>query len=217
MIIKAFYKNIITASFVCLSFSVIAQSEAIIESDSMALITEFDEVKDTIKRKDIRKEKQMVRFQTEGSFFNHMDRPGRKAALYSFGFPGLGQIYNQKYWKLPIVYGAIGTTIFATIYNSQNLKTYNTALAARLRGEADQFPSLSEAQLTSRRNFYRKNMEIAAILTAVFHGLNVVDATVDAHLFKFDISDDLTFEWSPDFLTGNNKVIPGIHLSLTFK
>ena len=184
-------------------------------SDSLAAVT--DTIKeDSITKKELRRIKQQIKFQEAGSFYSHEIRPGRKAALYSFGLPGLGQIYNRKYWKLPIVYGAIGTTMYFAISNGKQLNRYNTALNQRLSGVPDEFEGiLSEAQIISARNAFRRNTELSAILTGLFHGLNIVDAVVDAHLFKFDISDDLTFEWSPDFLTGNNRVIPGIHLSLT--
>lgn len=185
----------------------------------MIAFTEVDTIlSDSLTKKELRRVKQQEKYEAAGSFFSHEVTPGKKAALYSFGLPGLGQIYNRKYWKLPIVYGAIGTTLYFTISNGQELNRYNTALNLRLRGEIDEFDGiLSEAQLISRRNIFRKNTELSAILTGLFHGLNIIDAVVDAHLFKFDISDDLTFEWSPNFLTGNNRVMPGLQLSLTFK
>lgn len=177
-----------------------------------------DSLAENLSKKEIRRVNHQLKLADSPAFYNHEDRPGRKAALYSLAFPGLGQAYNRKYWKLPIVYGAIGTTLYFTVSNSQKLKEYNTALSAELRGETHQFSGiLSESQITRSRNFYRKNTELSALLTALFYGLNIVDAVVDAHLFKFDISDDLSFQWQPDLLTGNNSVIPGIHLSLQFR
>lgn len=169
-------------------------------------------------KKETKRVNHQLKLANSPAFYNHDDRPGRKAAFYSLALPGLGQAYNRKYWKLPIVYGAIGTTLYFTVSNSQKLKQYNTALSAELRGETHQFSGiLTETQITRSRNFYRKNTELSALLTALFWGLNIVDAVVDAHLFKFDISDDLSFQWHPDLLTGNNNVIPSIHLSLQFK
>ncbi|MEZ5023660.1 MAG: DUF5683 domain-containing protein [Chitinophagales bacterium] len=169
-------------------------------------------------KKETKRANHQLKLANSPAFYNHDDRPGRKAAFYSLALPGLGQAYNRKYWKIPIVYGAIGTTLYFTVSNSQKLKQYNTALSAELRGETHQFSGiLTEAQITRSRNFYRKNTELSALLTALFWGLNIVDAVVDAHLFKFDISDDLSFQWYPDLLTGNNSVIPSIHLSLQFK
>jgi len=183
--------------------------------DSVVFVAQEE---DTLSKKDIKRANQMIKLQNAGPFFDHSDRPGRKAAFYSFGMPGLGQIYNRKYWKLPIVYGVIGTSLYFTISNGKEMTRYNNALFLRLRDEPDEFAGiLSEAQIISSRNFYRKNFELSAVLTALFHGLNIIDAVVDAHLFQFDISDDLSFEWQPNLLTGNNRVMPGIQLSLTFK
>ena len=129
----------------------------------------------------------------------------------------MGQIYNRKYWKLPIVYGAIGTTLYFTITNGQQLNHFNTELGKRLSGEDDIYiDTYTTTQLTTIRNNARKNTELSAILTGLFHGLNIIDATVDAHLFEFDISDELTLRWHPNFLTGNNSVIPSLQLSLHF-
>jgi hypothetical protein len=193
-----------------------AQEEA--QYTILPIDTLIQTLEDTISKKEEKRANQIIKLQNAGPFFDHSDRPGRKAAFYSFGVPGLGQIYNRKYWKLPIVYGAIGTSLYFTISNGKEMNRYNEALFLRLRDQPDEFLGvLSEAQLISRRNFYRKNFELMTVLTALFHGLNIVDAVVDAHLFEFDISDDLSFAWQPNLLTGNNRVIPGIHLSLTFK
>jgi len=170
-----------------------------------------------LSKKEVRKKNQQLKYEQSGDFFNHEDRPGRKAAFYSFGFPGLGQIYNRKYWKLPIVYGVIGTGLYFGISNGQQLKRLNTALEIRLSGGSDEFEGIySDSQLTSIRNSSRKNTELSAILTGLAWGLNIIDAVVDAHLFEFDISDDLSMQWHPNLLTGNNKVVPGIQLSLKF-
>lgn len=174
-------------------------------------------MEDSLSRKDLRKNKQRERYENSGAFFDHSVTPGRKAALYSFGFPGLGQIYNRKFWKLPIVYGVVGTGLYFTAANGKELKRYNTALAHELRGEPHEFDNLlSENQITERRDFYRRNTELSAILSGLAYGLNIIDAVVDAHLFEFDISDDLSLHWHPNFLTGNNGPIPVIQLSLAF-
>jgi hypothetical protein len=172
---------------------------------------------ETLSKKEERRQQQQIKYQNAGKFFSHEVTPGRKAALYSFGFPGLGQIYNRKYWKLPIVYGMIGAGLYFTATNGKELRRYNAALELRLGDGGDEFEGiLSDSELTFRRNSFRRNTELASILTALAYGLNIIDAVVDAHLFEFDISDDLSFRWQPNFLTGNNKAIPGIQLSLSF-
>lgn len=172
---------------------------------------------DSLSKKEIRHHNKLVKYQNSGPFFDHAVTPGRKAAFYSLAFPGLGQIYNRKYWKLPIVYGVIGTGLYFTATNGKELRRYNTALELRLGPGGDEFEGiLSNTQLTDRRNAFRKNTELSAMLTGLAYGLNIIDAVVDAHLFEFDISDDLTLRWYPNFLTGNNSPIPAIHLSLQF-
>lgn len=181
-------------------------------TDSIMTLT----AEDTLRRREIRQIRLQEKYEQSGPFFSHEDRPGRKAALYSFGFPGLGQIYNRKYWKLPIVYGVIGTGLYFGITNGQELKRYNSALEIRLSGGTDEFSGfLTEAALISRRNIYRRNTELSALLSTLFYGLNIIDAVVDAHLFDFDINDDLSLRWRPELLTGNNAVFIGIGLSLT--
>lgn len=198
--------------FLLATTNIYAQKSFITPDTSEVFIEE-----DSISKREIRRAKHLERLMNEPKFYSHADRPGRKAALYALGLPGLGQVYNRKFWKVPIVYGAMGTTMFFAVTNAKNMRRYNAALFNDLRDLPHEFSGvLTTEQITRSRNFYKKNMELSFLLTGLFWGLSIVDATVDAHLFKFDISDDLTFQWAPNLLTGNNKLMPGIHLSLTF-
>lgn len=129
----------------------------------------------------------------------------RKAALRSALVPGLGQIYNKKYWKLPIVYGALGTSAGVFFYNFKNYKDtrfayrvkYNmrvnhtdTALFSRIRRELQ---PLSEESLRFYRDQFRRDIDYSALFFVILWGLNVVDAAVDSHLKAFDVSPDLSF------------------------
>lgn len=211
--------------FICLlaCFQASAQTDTIVTESATLIYDEVNPV-DTISKKELRKQRQQEKYLQAGSFFDHTDRPGRKAAFYSFGFPGLGQIYNRKFWKLPIVYGAIGTGLYFTAVNGKDLRRLNTALELRLGDGGDEFEGiLTDAQLTATRDNTRRNTELAALITTLLYGLNIIDAVVDAHLFDFDISDDLSFHWRPDILTGyntgitgNNGRVIGINLSLKF-
>lgn len=140
----------------------------------------------------------------------HVYNP-RKAAIRSAILPGLGQIYNKKYWKLPIVYGALGTTAVVFFYNLQNYKDtrfaykvkYNmrvnhkdTALYGDIRPELQ---PLSESSLRSYRDSFRRDIDYAALFFVVLWGLNVVDAAVDAHLKAFDVSPDLSLQFKPGY------------------
>lgn len=123
----------------------------------------------------------------------------RQAAIRSAALPGLGQIYNRKYWKLPLVYGAIGTTTGVLIFNINTYRKLRTAF--QLISDSDptndsqidpDFANLSPGAIRSFRNSFRQNVDYSVLFLLLFWGLNVMDATVDAHLKTFDVSDDLS-------------------------
>lgn len=126
------------------------------------------------------------------------------AAFRSAVLPGLGQIYNKKYWKLPIVYGALGTSAAVFVYNLNWYK--RTKFAYKVLAEQDVasydkvHPQLRRlvdgGQLETikyYRDEYRRDIDYSAVFFVVIWGLNVVDAAVDAHLKAFDVSPDLSF------------------------
>lgn len=118
-----------------------------------------------------------------------------RAAFYSAILPGLGQAYNKKYWKIPIVYAAMGTGIYFYINNNKQYNRYRTAYKQRLAGIKDEFSLVvpdSDA-LIEAQEFYQRNRDLSLLLTVVAYVLNIVDANVDAHLLQFNVSDDLSF------------------------
>ena len=136
----------------------------------------------------------------------------RKATLYSTFLPGLGQIYNKKYWKLPIVYAAVGIPAYTYFYNKSWYQKCQYALAVIVGSQAtgtinaDSLskvdPKLKSAvtlgddnSVRTYRNQYRKDQDYSVLFFLLFWGLNIVDATVDAHLKNFDISDQLSLHW----------------------
>ena len=140
-----------------------------------------------------------------------------KAAFYSAVFPGMGQVYNKKYWKLPLVYGALGTTIYFYISNNKKYHQYRDAYKRRLEGFTDDsYTYLDNSRLISAQKFYQKNRDLSALLTGLFYVLNIVDANVDAHLMQFNVNDKLTLK--PDFYRNDftAKQDIGICLSLKF-
>lgn len=130
----------------------------------------------------------------------------RKATIRSAILPGWGQIYNKKYWKLPLVYGALGTTAGIYFYN---IKTYNVLREAyQYASDTDpsnnvlidpRFRNLSASAIKSYRNSFRQNIDYSVLFFLLFWGLNVVDATVDAHLKAFDVNDNLSLEIKPGY------------------
>jgi hypothetical protein len=135
-----------------------------------------------------------------------------RAAFYSAVFPGLGQIYNRRYWKAPLVYGAIGTGIYAYTWNNDRYDRFRTAFKRRQAGFTDdEFydirtpndgilpsePDLSNAALEDAQERYQRDRDLALVITIGLYILNIVDANVDAHLKQFNIDDDLSFDVQP--------------------
>lgn len=116
-----------------------------------------------------------------------------KAAFYSAVLPGMGQAYNKKYWKIPLVYGALGTSIYFYINNNKKYHQYRDVYKRRLEGyTGDEFSYLDDTRLIAAQKFYQKNRDLSALITALFYILNIVDANVDAHLMQFNVNDKLT-------------------------
>lgn len=144
----------------------------------------------------------------------------KKAALRSAILPGWGQIYNKKYWKLPIVYGGLGTCAGIFFYNLSNYKNtkfaYKVKYNMRVYGtDSALFSSIKpnlqfidENSLQFYRNQFRRDIDYTVLVFALLWGLNVVDAAVDAHLKPFDVSPDLSLQLRPGHsqMAGTNGV-----------
>ncbi len=146
------------------------------------------------------------------------DNP-KRATLYSAILPGAGQVYNKKYWKVPIVYAAIGIPAYAFFFNkSWYLKcqyaltvTVNLWTNGSVGGDslAKVAPELKPFVVTNdqngiitNRDSFRKNQDYSVLFFLLFYGLNIVDATVDAHLKDFNVSSDLSFQIKPMIMSG---------------
>lgn len=125
----------------------------------------------------------------------------RKAAFLAGFVPGAGQIYNRKYWKLPIVYGGFGGLAYAVGINAKRYRCYNTALFAQADGDSTTTGSCNGysdvSSLRVLKDRYKTNMDISIIGLSVWWLLTVIDAVVDAHLFEFDVGDDLSLRIEP--------------------
>lgn len=141
-----------------------------------------------------------------------------KVALYSAILPGLGQIYNKRAWKLPIIYGGGMTLVFSSInYNTQYL-FFRDALFLEVDGDPDTIngTGLNESQIRRRVDFFRRNRDFFIILTGALYLLNILDAHVDAHLREFDVNDQLAFSIKPAMVQ-NPWNIANVGLSLQLK
>lgn len=116
-----------------------------------------------------------------------------QAAFYSAVLPGLGQAYNKKYWKIPIIYIGIGTSIYLRIDNEKSYNRYRDAYKRRLAGYTDdEFQGVSDETLIRAQRRTKRNMDVSTAVAVGFYLLNIIDANVDAHLKQFNISDDLS-------------------------
>jgi hypothetical protein len=148
----------------------------------------------------------------------------KKASIYSAILPGLGQAYNHKYWKIPIVYGALGTTVYIATKNHIDFKYYNKRLIAKDKyiqelvnnpNAVDPYPDQTYGFLQYENNQNHRNRDFFIVVSALVYGLNILDANVDGHLFSYDISDKLSFK--PSILNSNILGQKNYTLSLSFK
>jgi hypothetical protein len=116
-----------------------------------------------------------------------------KAAFYSAVLPGLGQAYNKKYWKIPLVYGAIGTSVYFYADSNKKYHQYRDAYKRRLEGYTDdKFAYLDKSRLIAGQKFYQRNRDLSALFILGFYVLNIIDANVDAALIQFNVNENLT-------------------------
>ncbi len=151
----------------------------------------------------------------------------RKAAIRSAIIPGWGQVYNKKYWKVPIVYAALGITGYIFIDNIKTYKDRKFAYAAKYKASVPPYDStdyfkikpeyepISLESLRAGRDQFRRYIDYSAVFFIIFWGLNVVDAVVDAHLKAFDISPDLSLKIKPAYNPLSNS--GGVSLVFNFR
>lgn len=120
-----------------------------------------------------------------------------KAGFYSAILPGLGQIYNKKYWKVPLVYGAIGTSIYFYVDSQKQYNIYRDEYKKRLarsQSSSDYLARLSDSQLISAQKQFKKNSDFSLLFALGFYVLNIIDANVDASLSQFNTNNQLAFK-----------------------
>jgi hypothetical protein len=146
----------------------------------------------------------------------------RKATRRSAIIPGWGQAYNKEYWKIPLVYGVLAIPTATFIYNNDYYKKTRFAYDARIKaqsGDSSDIPfidpelkNLSAASLQNYRNTFRRNRDMSILFFILAWGLQVVDATVFAHLKDFDVSKNLSLRIQPDYQPGYR--FPGLGIQL---
>ena len=136
----------------------------------------------------------------------------KKALILSLVLPGAGQIYNRDWWKLPIIYGALGGLYYAVDFNYTEYKRYKIAREKVIIGEPNEFPGASEASLKAVRDYYRKSFELSCVGLGLVYVLQAIEAFVDAHLSTFDVDEDLSFKSYMD----NTRFGPVYGLGFTY-
>lgn len=144
----------------------------------------------------------VVQVHTTDSALQKKHNPKIAIAL-SAVLPGAGQIYNRKYWKLPIVYGCLGVSCYFIYDFSQKMILYRNEYRYRMTGETSllnpELATRSDESVLAMKKTNTRYMEFAIAATGIFYLLNIIDAAVDAHLYYFDISDDLSLHFAPYF------------------
>ena len=151
-----------------------------------------------------------------------------KAAFYSAILPGLGQAYNKKYWKIPIVYAAIGTGVYLYVNNTDQLNRYRDAYKSRLAGfNTDEFwgtdangiplasPRIENDGLIRAQQTFRRNQELSLLVTIGLYALNIIDANVDAHLMQFNVDENLALK--PHYKYNQMDNTTDLGLTINFK
>ncbi len=150
--------------------------------------------------------------------YSSLPKNPKKATILSAVLPGAGQVYNNKAWKVPILYAGFMTDIYFIGYNNKRYQTFRTALFAFDDGDTSQFPSLNREALVRNVDYWRQNRDLTILLLAAIYALNLIDANVDAHLSGFDISDDISMKIEPNvgtFASAGNSM--GLSFKLQFK
>ncbi|MBD8487549.1 hypothetical protein IFO69_02200 [Echinicola sp. CAU 1574] len=144
----------------------------------------------------------------------------KKATLLSAILPGAGQVYNEKAWKVPLIYGGIITNLYFVEFNNRRYQLFKEALEIYRDDDESTdniFPNLNEDGLIRNVDYWRRNRDACYLIFGAIYALNIVDALVDAHLSGFDVSDDLTLKLEPSveslYASGNSI---GLSLKLKF-
>lgn len=144
-----------------------------------------------------------------------------KAAFFSALVPGLGQAYNKKYWKIPIIYAGLGAGIYFYTWNNSKYQEYRDEYKRRLDGTSlyENHPiygGLDDDRLIRAQRFHQRNRDLSALITAGIYILNIIDANVDAHLMQFNVNENLSI--APDIYQNqiDYKFNTGLRLTYNF-
>ena len=119
----------------------------------------------------------------------------KKAAILSI-IPGAGQFYTEKYWKIPIIYSALITSAYYINDNNDQYKMYKNTYLNRMNGHNDNL-NYTNSELIILKDYYKRNREISIMLFSLTYLLNIIDASVNAHLFEYEVNEDISLKLEP--------------------
>lgn len=157
--------------------------------------------------------------QKKENWFNRAYPNPKRAALFSLIIPGAGQLYNKRWWKAPLVYGALAGMALVVDYNQSRYRRLRNALDLARRGETHEFTGTrldNISTLRTLRDSYDKNTQMAYFGMVLVYTLQAMEAFVDAHLKGFDIDDDLSLQLKPqlDFVAPLGQPVMGFGLTI---
>jgi hypothetical protein len=121
----------------------------------------------------------------------------RKAAMLSAVFPGMGQLYNKKYWKLPVVYIGMGALVYSSVWNREQYRKYFDKYKFMTETGAEEYEGETLREVEYYKDSHLRYKNLFMILSVGFYALQIIDANVDAHLLFYDISDDISLFIDP--------------------
>ncbi len=221
-----------------LSSEVVADSVSIASGDSIGALLREDVpviITDSLESIILSDTEQLVSEKTRKSWRPAEFNPDPMRAVWLSALcPGLGQIYNRRYWKLPIVVGGYVGFIYATTWNNNMLADYQRAYLDIMDSDPDtksymnlfspayREEDIDKAWLTrvlkQRKDFYRRNRDLCIIGMVGLYAVCMIDAYVDAQLYHFDVSPDISMEWKPAVIPTGRMSLPalGVQCAITF-
>lgn len=122
----------------------------------------------------------------------------KKAGLYSAILPGAGQLYNGQYWKIPIIYAAVGAAAYFVYFNTDQYQRYRSAYVSSLQGKTHEYAGMyDQAALKQLQDGYKRYLDMTYLFSVIGYTLQIIDAIVFAHLKNFDVSQDISLRMQP--------------------
>lgn len=157
---------------------------------------------------------------------NYKEHSPHRATIYSMILPGLGQGYNKKYWKIPIIYTGFGVLTYFIVFNNNEYQKWREAYIYAIENPDGDVPPINDYYekygystdiLRDQKDYYRRNRDLSYILTGLWYLINVLDAAVDAHLMTWNVDEDLSLRVEPEFYKPTYGFKPGGGLKLSLK